>query len=94
MDRIDVRSVGDFPTGIRAEMRTREHPSIPRNPLIAGAVHRTGAVEVSGRGTNRVIDACQAHGVAPPEYCEEAGVVTVTFHVAVGSGGSDGTKSK
>jgi ATP-dependent DNA helicase RecG len=82
-DRIEVRSVGDFPTGIRAEMLTREHPSILRNPLIAGAF-RTGAVEVWGRGTNRVIDACRAHGAAPPEFFEEAGVVTVTFRAAVG----------
>ena len=82
-DRIEVRSVGDFPAGIRAEMLSKEHPSILRNPLIAGAFHRTGAVEVWGRGTNRVIEACRAHGIAPPEFTEEAGVVTVTFRVAV-----------
>jgi ATP-dependent DNA helicase RecG len=83
-DRIEVRSVGEFPTGIRAEMLACEHPSILRNPLIAGAFHRTGAVEVWGRGTNRVIEACRARDVAPPEFAEEAGVVTVTFRAAVG----------
>lgn len=82
-DRIEVRSVGDFPTGIRAELLAKEHPSILRNPLIAGAFHRTGAVEVWGRGTNRVIEACRAHGIAPPEFADEAGVVTVTFKVDV-----------
>lgn len=82
-DRIEVRSVGDFPTGIRAEMLSGDHPSILRNPLIAGAFHRTGAVEVWGRGTNRVIEACRAHGIAPPEFSEQAGVVTVTFKAAV-----------
>lgn len=46
-DRIEVRSVGDFPTGIRAEMLSGDHPSILRNPLIAGAFHRTGAVEAA-----------------------------------------------
>lgn len=83
-DRIEVRSVGDFPTGIRAEMLSGDHPSILRNPLIAGAFHRTGAVEVWGRGTNRVIEACRAYGVAPPEFSEQAGVVTVTFKAVVG----------
>lgn len=83
-DRIEVRSVGDFPTGIRAEMLSGDHPSILRNPLIAGAFHRTGAVEVWGRGTNRVIEACRAYGIAPPEFSEQAGVVTVTFRAAVG----------
>lgn len=82
-DRIEVRSVGDFPTGIRAELLSKEHPSILRNPLVAGAFHRTGAVEVWGRGTNRVIEACRAHGIAPPEFADKAGVVTVTFNVDV-----------
>ena len=82
-DRIEVRSVGDFPSGIGAEILATDHPSILRNPLIAGAFHRTGAVEVWGRGTNRVIESCRAHGIAPPEFTEEAGVVTVTFKVAV-----------
>jgi len=82
-DRVEVRSVGDFPTGIRAEMLSGDHPSILRNPLIAGAFHRTGAVEVWGRGTNRVIEACRAHGVAAPAFSEQAGVVTVTFKAAV-----------
>jgi ATP-dependent DNA helicase RecG len=83
-DRIEVRSVGDFPSGIRAEMLSGDHPSILRNPLIAGAFHRTGAVEVWGRGTNRVIEVCRARGIAPPEFSEQAGVVTVTFRAAVG----------
>ena len=83
-------SVGDFPTGIRAEMLSRDHPSILRNPLIAGAFHRTGAVEVWGRGTNRVIEACLEHGIAPPEFSEQAGVVTVTFRAAVGPEGTEG----
>lgn len=82
-DRIEVRSVGGFPTGIRAEMLAGDHPSILRNPLIAGAFHRTGAVEVWGRGTNRVIEACRAHGIAPPEFSEQAGVVTVTLRAPV-----------
>jgi ATP-dependent DNA helicase RecG len=83
-DRIEVRSVGDFPTGIRAEMLSGEHPSILRNPLIAGAFHRTGAVEVWGRGTNRVIEACRAYGIASPEFSDRASVVTVTFRAVVG----------
>jgi len=82
-DRIEVRSVGGFPTGIHAAMLSGDHPSILRNPLIAGAFHRTGAVEVWGRGTNRVIDACRARGIEPPEFSEQAGVVTVTIRVAV-----------
>lgn len=44
-----------------------------RNPLIADAFHRTGDVEIWGRGTNRVIDACRKHGIAPPQFEEKQG---------------------
>lgn len=47
-DRIEVRSIGDFPTGMRAELLSREHLSVRRNPLIAEAFHRTGAIEAWG----------------------------------------------
>jgi ATP-dependent DNA helicase RecG len=82
-DRIEVRSTGTFPTGISAESLMREHLSVRRNPLIAGAFHLTGAVEVWGRGTNRVIDLCKAANVAPPEFSELSGSVVVTFRAAI-----------
>ncbi|MFT4099640.1 MAG: ATP-binding protein [Burkholderiaceae bacterium] len=82
-DRIEIHSIGSFPTGIRAELLSQEHRSIPRNPLLAGAFHRTGAIEVWGRGTNRVIDACRAYGIADPTFAEVSGAVTVTFKAEV-----------
>ncbi|MBY0279030.1 putative DNA binding domain-containing protein [Candidatus Binatia bacterium] len=88
-DRIEIHSIGDFPTGIRAELLTQEHRSIPRNPLIAGAFHRTGAIEVWGRGTNRVVDACRAYGIADPTFIEASGAVTVTFKADVVAGAGD-----
>jgi ATP-dependent DNA helicase RecG len=88
-DRIEIHSIGGFPTGIRAELLTQEHRSIPRNPLIAGAFHRTGAIEVWGRGTNRVIEACRAYGIAEPTFSEDSGAVTVTFKAEVVVGARD-----
>jgi predicted HTH transcriptional regulator len=88
-DRIEIHSIGDFPTGIRAELLTQEHRSIPRNPLIAGAFHRTGAIEVWGRGTNRVVEACRAYGIAEPTFTESSGAVTVTFKAEVVAGSRD-----
>lgn len=82
-DRIEIHSIGGFPSGIRAELLTQEHRSIPRNPLIAGAFHRTGAIEVWGRGTNRVIEACRAYGIAEPTFTEGSGAVSVTFKAEV-----------
>jgi ATP-dependent DNA helicase RecG len=88
-DRIEVRSIGDFPSGVRAEQLSREHLSVRRNPLIAEAFHRTGAIEAWGRGTNRVIEACRAYGITDPEFVGAAGAVTVTFRAEVVAGARD-----
>ncbi len=53
------------------------------NPLIAGAFHRTGAVEVWGRGTNRVIAACEKHGSVPPTFEDRNGFLIVTFKAQI-----------
>jgi ATP-dependent DNA helicase RecG len=82
-DRIEVRSIGDFPTGVRAELLSREHLSVRRNPLIADAFHRTGAIEAWGRGTNRVIEVCRAYGIPDPTFLDADGAVIVTFKADV-----------
>ena len=78
-DRIEIRSYGRLPTGITVEQLSGKHDSKPVNPLIAEAFHRTGAVEVWGRGTNRVIAMCKKHGTEPPVFEEKQGFVIVTF---------------
>ena len=85
-DRIEIRSVGRLPRGISLESLSGPHRSIQRNPLIAEAFHRTGAVEVWGRGTNRVIEECQRYGAEPPSFEEHAGALYVTFRAAIGPG--------
>ena len=65
-DRIEIRSYGRLPNGVTVKQLSGRHDSKPTKPLIAGAFHRTGAVEVWGRGTNRVISLCRKHGAAPP----------------------------
>jgi ATP-dependent DNA helicase RecG len=78
-DRIEIRSYGRLPNGITVKQLSGRHDSKPTNPLIAGAFHRTGAVEVWGRGTNRVIEMCKKHGAAPPIFEERQGFLIVTF---------------
>ena len=85
-DRIEIISHGRLPTGITVKALSGKHESKPVNPLIAGAFHRTGAVEVWGRGTNRVIAACRRHGAAPPTFKEQQGFVVVTFKAEMVAG--------
>lgn len=84
-DRIEVWSIGRLPAGITVADLSGPHLSSRRNPLIADAFHRTGAVEVWGRGTNRVIEECVRYGLAPPSFEERSGALVVTFHAPIGS---------
>lgn len=42
-----------------------------------------GAIEVWGRGTNRVVEACRAYGLAAPTFTEASGAITVTFKAEI-----------
>jgi ATP-dependent DNA helicase RecG len=70
---------GEGPTLEFKRSTGERHDSKPVNPLIAGSFHRTGAVEVWGRGTNRVIAMCRKHGAPPPRFEERQDFVIVTF---------------
>jgi len=64
----------------------------------AEAFHPTGAVEVWGRGTNRVIAECKAHGILPPSFEERQGWMVVTFRAPIApveaEGGPEGGTEK
>ena len=77
-DRVEIQSIGRLPAGVSVESLAGPHLSRLRNPLIAAAFHRTGAVEVWGRGTNRVIEECLSYGLKSPEFRDDSGAVVVT----------------
>jgi ATP-dependent DNA helicase RecG len=82
-DRVEVWSAGAFPTGITPDMLTRKHLSVLRNPIIADLFQRVGLIEQWGRGTNRVVEMCQAAGIAIPTFQEIGPFAVVTFRVNV-----------
>jgi len=88
-DRIEIQSTGRLPNGITIDMLAGPHLSKPRNPLIANTFHRTGAVEIWGRGTNRVIEECQRYGIVPPQFEERGGHVLPSNGTKVISGRSN-----
>jgi len=51
----------------------------------------TSAVEVWGRGTNRVIEMCEKHGAPLPVFEEKQGFLVVTFRAPLVAGGVAGT---
>src|SRR3990167_1605917 len=83
-ERIEIRSTGRLPKGVTVDQLSGPHLSELRNPFIANAFHRTGAVEIWGRGTNRVFAECKRYGIKPPTFEERQGYLIVTFWAQIG----------
>ncbi|MFM8475766.1 MAG: ATP-binding protein [Planctomycetaceae bacterium] len=66
-----------------SESLTGPHQSVLRNPLIAQAFNRTGAVETWGRGTNRVVEICRENGVELPVCDLQGNSFLVTFRATM-----------
>ncbi|WP_425399267.1 ATP-binding protein [Aeoliella sp.] len=78
-DRLEITSTGVLPQGITVDDLKREHTSQPRNPLLAEVFYRRGLIERWGRGTQKIVELCQAAGHPEPEFEERAGEVVVRF---------------
>lgn len=78
-DRLEVWNPGTLPAGLSVEELYREHPSRPRNPRLAAAMHRARLIEHWGTGTLRIIQACKARGMPQPEFISEMGSFIVRF---------------
>jgi ATP-dependent DNA helicase RecG len=78
-DRLEIWSDGTLPFGLSVDDLKRDHPSRPRNPLIAEAFYRRGLVERWGRGTQKIVELCVQAGHPEPEFIEQAGALGVRF---------------
>jgi len=74
-DRLEIWSDGTLPFGLSIDDLKRDHPSRPRNPLIAEAFYRRGLVERWGRGTQKIVELCVQAGHPEPEFIEQAGAL-------------------
>ncbi len=62
--------------------------------MIADAFHRTGAVEIWGRGTNRVISECKRYGLEAPCFEELGDALVVTIRVPIGPEAEGNARSR
>ncbi|MGH3087013.1 MAG: ATP-binding protein, partial [Rubrobacteraceae bacterium] len=78
-DRLEIWSDGALPSEIKVEDLKRDHPSRPRNPLVAEVFYKRGLVERWGRGTQKIVELCVKAGHPEPEFVEQAGALGVRF---------------
>ncbi|MBI3924540.1 MAG: hypothetical protein HY319_03290 [Armatimonadetes bacterium] len=78
-DRLEITNEGRLPEGLRVEDLKLDHPSRPRNPLIARAFYLRKLVEEWGRGTLQIVELCTKAGHPEPEFEEVGGSMLVRF---------------
>ena len=47
-DKINIWNEGILPTELTIDSLTKQHPSIPRNPIIADICYKNGYIELGG----------------------------------------------
>lgn len=78
-DRLEVWNPGMLPSDLTVEELYKDHPSRPRHPRLARALHRARIIEQWGTGTVRILEACLERGMHRPEFRSEMGVFIVRF---------------
>lgn len=91
-DRLEVWNPGMLPPDLTVDKLYQEHPSRPRHPNVARALHRAHIMEHWGTGTLRIVEACRARGLPRPEFRSEMGQFMVCFRNAPVEGRSDRKK--
>jgi len=78
-DRVNISNIGALPKGLELKQLPKEHPSIPRNPLIARVFYLCKKIEGWGRGTIDMIENCKKAGNPIPKYEEIGNSFSVTL---------------
>jgi len=65
--RLDILNAGGFPIGVNLENLLKT-PSTPRNRLLADVLQKTGIVERSGQGVDKIFYNTLIEGKAEPDY--------------------------
>lgn len=78
-DRIEIWNIGELPQQLTPEALKVKHDSFPRNKLLADVFYKGGHIEAWGRGTIKVIEECEKHGLLEPLIEERNGGVSVTI---------------
>ena len=78
-DKINIWNEGLLPSELTLESLKKQHPSIPRNPIIADVCYKRGFIDMWGRGTLKIINSCKEAGLPVPEIQEAFGGFSVTI---------------
>ena len=78
-DKINIWNEGTLPSELTLDLLKKQHPSIPRNPIIADVCYKGGFIDTWGRGTLKIINSCKEAELPEPEIKEAFGGFSVTI---------------
>jgi ATP-dependent DNA helicase RecG len=78
-NHFNIWNEGELPAGISLDSLKRQHPSRPRNLLIADVCFKGGYIDAWGSGTLKIISTCNEAGLPDPEIIEQDGGILVTL---------------
>lgn len=78
-NHFNIWSEGELPADISLDSLKRQHPSRPRNLLIADVCFKGGYIDAWGSGTLKIISTCKEAGLPAPEILEQDGGILVTL---------------
>lgn len=78
-DRLEIWNPGELPPTLTLSSLREPHPSVPRNPLLAGPMFLAGYIEKAGTGTLDMADRCREAGLPSPEFRQETGIFKQIF---------------
>ena len=78
-NHFNIWNEGGLPAGISLDSLRRQHPSRPRNLLIADVCFKAGYIDAWGSGTLKIISTCKEAGLPVPEIMEQDGGILVTL---------------
>ncbi len=78
-NHFNIWNEGELPAGISLDSLKRQHPSRPRNLLIADVCFKGGYIDAWGSGTLKIISTSKEAGLPDPEIIEQDGGILVTL---------------
>ena len=80
-DKVTIANDCHLPEGTTLSDLIKAHKSVSINPLIAGAIFRSGQIEAWGRGLERIIKLCVEDNLPEPEFIITARTFTICFNI-------------
>tara|TARA_B100000678_G_C18207418_1_gene501959 strand:- start:429 stop:1754 length:1326 start_codon:yes stop_codon:yes gene_type:complete len=81
-DRMTIWNQGTLSKKLTVQDLKQKHASYPRNRRLADVFYKAGYIETWGRGTIKIMEECEKHGLPEPEIKTEQGGFAVTLFKA------------